>query len=110
MNESNSHGGIIRKSPVFEIVKPRQSALFFPTSKARQELPIHLAAYGGHIDVVKWTVECGVRIDGRNRKGSNALDIAIEKGNIEVINLPQNIGSNMSANKYCKNLKTSVYS
>jgi ankyrin repeat protein len=80
---------------MFEIVKPRQSTLFFlPTSNPREDLLIHLAAYGGHTDVVKWTVECGVRIDGRNRKGSNELDIATERGNTELL---QNIGSNIFA-------------
>ena len=72
---------------------------FLPTSNSRQDLPIHLAAYGGHIDLLKWVVECGKHIVGRNRKGSTALDIAIERGNIMLKNLQQNIGSNMSANE-----------
>jgi len=74
---------------MFEFVKPRQCAPFLPTFNARQDLPIHLVSYGGHTDAVRWIVECGVRIDGRNRKGSNALDIAIERRNIELITLLQ---------------------
>jgi len=80
-----------------KLLNPDKVYFFLPTSNARQDLPNHLAAFGGHIDV-KWIVERGVRIDGRNGKGSNALDIAIEKGNIELIKSLQNIGSNMSAN------------
>ena len=69
-----------------KLLNPDKVHFFLPTSNARQDLPVHLASYGGHTDVVKWIVECGVRIDGRNRKGNTTLDIAIEKGNIRVVN------------------------
>lgn len=90
---------LLGNPPCLKLLNSDKVYFFLQTSNTRQDLPIHLAAYGGHIDVVKWTVECGVRIDSRNRKGSTALDIAIERGNIELINLQQNIGSDMSANE-----------
>jgi ankyrin repeat protein len=82
-----------------KLLNPDKVCFLIPTFNARQDIPIHLVACGGNIVVIKRIVECGVRIDGRNRKGSTALDIAIERGNVELINLLQNIGSNMSANK-----------
>jgi ankyrin repeat protein len=48
------------------------------------DLPIHLAALGGHTDVVKWMIECGVPIDVRNGLGRTALDNAIEGGHREL--------------------------
>ena len=59
------------------------------TGNALLDLPIHLAALGGHTDVVKWMIECGVPIDVRNAVGKTALDIAIERGNEEMINVLQ---------------------
>ena len=85
-----------------KLLNPDKAHFFFPTSNTRQDLPNHLAAYGGHTDVVKWIAECGVRIDGRNRKGITALDIAIERGNKEIINLLQDIGANTNADEQRK--------
>jgi ankyrin repeat protein len=67
---------------------------YVKTSNATQDLLIHLAVYGGNINVLKWIIERGMPFDIPNVVGKTALDIAIERGNEEVIHLLQNIGVN----------------
>jgi ankyrin repeat protein len=77
--------------PSLQLLLKDKAYFYVHTSNAARDLPIHLAAYGGNINVVQWIVECGVRVDIPNGSGKTALDIAIERGNKELIHLLKNI-------------------
>jgi ankyrin repeat protein len=80
--------------PCLQMLLTDIAYFYIKTSNATQDLLIHLAAYGGNIDVLKWIIERGMPFDIPNGVGKTALDIAIERGNEEVIRLLQNIGVN----------------
>jgi ankyrin repeat protein/L-ascorbate metabolism protein UlaG (beta-lactamase superfamily) len=50
----------------------------------RNEMPIHVAAAGGHIEVVRFLVEHGVPVDAGDNENSTALDVAAIFGHEEL--------------------------
>jgi serine/threonine-protein phosphatase 6 regulatory ankyrin repeat subunit B len=80
--------------PCLQMLLTDIAYFYVKTSNATQDLLIHLAAYGGNINVLKWIIERGMCFDTPNGMGKTALDIAIERENEEVIYLLQNIGVN----------------
>ena len=48
-----------------------------------------MAAAKGHSDVVKLLLEAGANQDVADTKGKNALDLAVDAGHHEVVNLLQ---------------------
>ena len=55
--------------------------------RARGSTPLHEAAKGGHIGVVRALLDAGARIDARDRDGRSAEDVAAELGRQSVLEL-----------------------
>ena len=50
---------------------------------------MHLAACGGHLEIVKWHLEVGAKLDPRDRHGNTSLDDALRSECTEVADLLQ---------------------
>ena len=48
--------------------------------------PLHYAAYGGYLDIVKLLVEKNATVGIKDYDGSDGYDIAIDGGHMEVAN------------------------
>ena len=54
-----------------------------------QRTALHVAAERGHSDVVKFLLEAGANQEVADKTGKNALDLALDAGHHEVVNLLQ---------------------
>jgi len=53
----------------------------------RNELPIHVAATGGHVDVVSFLLDAGTPVDAGDNENSTALDVAAIFGHLDLARL-----------------------
>eukprot|EP00731_Ephydatia_muelleri_P034976 Em0089g7a len=49
--------------------------------------PLHVSCYGGHLDVVKTLLEAGANINQAMKDGKTSLDLAVERGHNETVQL-----------------------
>lgn len=58
--------------------------------------PLHYAAFNGNLETVKFLIDKGASIHTKNNGRETPLDLAIEEGNTEVVNMLSSINTKMT--------------
>jgi ankyrin repeat protein len=73
------------------------------------DLPIHLAAAFGHVNIVHWMLDNGVPVDIRNRMGATPLHSAAHNNRLEVARLLLDGGASVNAKVINSDNRTSLH-
>nr|XP_033785571.1 serine/threonine-protein phosphatase 6 regulatory ankyrin repeat subunit A-like [Geotrypetes seraphini] len=83
-----------------EFLKFNKASVTNPRNKTNDSTPLHLAASGGHAEVVKILLEAGASASDENGEGMTAIHLAAKNGHINVLeSLKNNVSFRIASSK-----------